>query len=44
MKIEKVITGNLQLDLGRISFGTSANAQDAIEAIDEALEKGCCPK
>jgi flagellin len=37
--IEAVGTGDLQIDTGRVSFDTSANARDAIGAIDAALEK-----
>jgi flagellin len=37
--IEAVGTGDLQIDTGHVSFDTSANARDAIGAIDAALEK-----
>ena len=37
--IEAVGAGDLQIDTGRVLFDTSANARDAIGAIDAALEK-----
>jgi flagellin len=37
--IDAVGSSNLQLDGGRVSFDTSANARDAIGVIDAALEK-----
>ena len=37
--IDALSSSDLQLDGERISFGTSANARDAIGAIDEALKK-----
>ena len=37
--VEAVGSSELQLDGGRVSFDTSANARDAIGAIDAAIEK-----
>ena len=39
MSVEAVGSSELQLDGGRVSFDTSANARDAIGAIDAAIEK-----
>ena len=39
VSVEAVGSSELQLDGGRVSFDTSANARDAIGAIDAAIEK-----
>ena len=39
VSVEAVGSSELQLDGGRLSFDTSANARDAIGAIDAAIEK-----
>ena len=39
VSVEAVVSSELKLDGGRVSFDTSANARDAIGAVDAAIEK-----